>query len=94
MSTKPLAGGVDDGLATVGGLDAELEGLKDSVCPIRDEFSVDLAGSASKGLSDSDRAKSPVRLAQGHVDAPHTKGRTDSHLTLEKEVDHLNNETQ
>ena len=77
------------------GLDAELEGLKDSACPIPDEFNGDLAGDAAKGLSDSDRAKSPTGLAQSH-DGRSTNERTKrlGNLTLEKEIDHLSNETQ
>ena len=66
MSVKPLSGGVDNGLATVRGLHAELQEFKDSACPIRNEFHSNLASDATKGLADGDGTKSPIRLAQSH----------------------------
>ena len=95
MSVKPLAGGVNDGLAAVGSLDAELEGLKDSACPIGDEFNGNLAGDTANCLTNGDRAKRPVGLTKGH-DGRSTNERANRlrDLTLKEEVDNFSNETQ
>ena len=76
MSVKPLAGGVDDGLATVGGLDAELEGLKDSASLIRDEFNGDLAGDAAKI-----GRRVPFGLRRAMMEAPQTNSPCRRRLT-------------
>ena len=66
MLVEPLAGGVNDGLTTVGGLDAKLKRLKDGACPVRDEFNCHLAVDPANGFFHGDWAKRPVGLAKGH----------------------------
>ena len=95
MSVKPLAGGVNDGLAAFGSLDAKLKGLKDGTCPIRVEFNGNLAGDAANGLSDGDRAKRPDGLTKGHYGrSTNKRANRLTDLTLQEEVDNFCDETQ
>ena len=91
MSVKPLAGGV----AAVGSLEVELQGLNDSACLIRDKFNGNLAGDTASCLTDGDRSKRPVGLTKGH-DGRSTNERANRlrDHTLQGEVDNFSNETQ
>ena len=92
---KPLSGGVDDGLATIGGLHAELQRFQEGACTLGDEFHGDLAGDTTEGLAYGNRTKSPVGLAQGHNGrATHERADGLGHLALQEEVDNLSDEAQ
>ena len=78
VAVEPLAGSVDDRLASVRSLDPKLKRLQNDTCTLRDEIHGNLACKTADGLTYSDRPKGTIGLAKRMMEAPQTYGRTAS----------------